>query len=116
MDRALTIGSLAKEAGVNVETIRYYQRRGPGHEPAKPLGGHRHYASAVVSRVRFIKRAQRLGFSLEEIANLLRQEDGRSCQATRMLAEKKLAVIEERIAELGQMRRMLRRLVAQCTE
>ncbi len=63
MNEELTIGRLAKAAGVNVETIRYYQRRGLVDEPYKPLGGHRRYAPSAVSRVRFIKRAQQLGFS-----------------------------------------------------
>ena len=61
MNVELTIGRLAKAAAVNIETIRYYQRRGLVDEPAKPLGGHRRYAPSAVSRVRFIKRAQQLG-------------------------------------------------------
>ena len=67
----LTIGRLADEAGVNVETIRYYQRRGLMAEPYKPINGHRRYAPDAVRRVHFIKRAQVLGFTLEEIGSLL---------------------------------------------
>ncbi|CAH5290707.1 Mercuric resistance operon regulatory protein (plasmid) [Citrobacter freundii] len=66
MATELTIGKLADAAGVNVETIRYYQRRGLLDEPAKPLGGHRRYPVDMVKRLRFIKRAQALGFTLSE--------------------------------------------------
>jgi MerR family mercuric resistance operon transcriptional regulator len=114
MNVELTIGRLANAASVNVETIRYYQRRGLVDEPDKPLGWHRRYASSAVSRVRFIKRAQQLGFTLEEVTSLLRLEDGQNCRETRLLAEHKLAVIEERIADLNRMRRMLKGLVGEC--
>src|SRR5439155_17889646 len=101
-------------AGVNVETIRYYQRRGLVDEPDRPLGGQRRYAPSAVSRVRFIKRSQQLGFTLEEVIGLLRLQDGQSCRETRLLAEHKLALIEDRIADLSRMRRMLKGLVAEC--
>jgi MerR family transcriptional regulator, mercuric resistance operon regulatory protein len=114
MSKQLTIGRLAEAAGVNVETIRYYQRRGLVDEPYKPPGGHRRYAPAAASRVRFIKRAQQLGFTLEEVGSLLRLEDSQSCRETRRLAEHKLASIEERLADLNRMRRMLKGLIAQC--
>ncbi len=109
-----TIGAVAKAAGVNVETIRYYQRRGLVDEPSKPLGGHRRYAPSAASRVRFIKRAQQLGFTLEEVTGLLRLQDGQSCRETRLLAEHKLAMIEDRIADLTRMRRMLNGLIKEC--
>ena len=64
---AMTIGHLAKEAGVNVETIRYYQRRGLLEEPEKPIGGHRRYPRVALDRIAFIRRAQKLGFSLAEV-------------------------------------------------
>ena len=114
MNEELTIGRLAKVAGVNIETIRYYQRRGLVEEPLKPAGGHRRYRSSTVSRVRFIKRAQHLGFTLEEINELLRLEDGQSCRETRLLAEQKLTEIERRIADLTRMRGTLRGLIAEC--
>ena len=114
MNEELTIGRLAKAAGVNVETIRYYHRRGLVDEPDKPLGGHRRYARTTVSRVRFIKRAQHLGFTLEEVTQLLQLEDGKSCRETRLLAEQKLALIEERIADLTRMRRTLKKLITEC--
>lgn len=115
MNEELTIGRLAKVAGVNVETIRYYQRRGLVEEPSKPLGGYRRYASSAVSRVRFIKRAQQLGFTLEEVTELLRLEDGQNCRETRLLAENKLGSIEKRIADLTRMHRMLKGLIAECS-
>jgi MerR family mercuric resistance operon transcriptional regulator len=114
MTTELTIGQLAKAAEVNVETIRYYQRRRLLVEPPKPLGGQRRYTQNAVARVRFIKRAQQLGFTLQEIENLLLLEDGRSCRETRLLAEMKLAVIKERIRDLTQMQRLLKGLVTEC--
>ena len=112
----LTIGSLARAAEVNVETIRYYQRRGLLKEPARPPRGRRLYSDMVVRRVRFIKRAQRLGCTLDEVKGLLRLEDGQSCREARLLAEQKLAAIEQRLADLGSVRRLLKGLIAQCTE
>src|SRR5580704_16048247 len=100
----LTIGKLAERSGVNVETIRYYQRRGLLDEPKKPLGGHRRYPSDMTKRVRFIKRAQALGFTLEEVAGLLRLDAASACAETRELAAHKLALIQEKLAELGAMR------------
>jgi MerR family mercuric resistance operon transcriptional regulator len=114
MERELTIGLLARAAEVNVETIRYYQRRGLMQEPAKPPHGRRRYSGGAVKRVRFIKRAQQLGFTLEEVKNLLRLEDGQSCRETRLLAEQKLAVIEQRLADLTRVRRLLSSLIAEC--
>lgn len=116
MEEKLTIGRVAQAAGVNVETIRYYQRRGLLDEPDKPLGGHRRYAVAVASRVSFIKRAQQLGFTLEEVKGLLLLEDGQNCRETRLLAQHKLASVEARIADLGRMRRLLKGLIAECDD
>ena len=114
MAAELTIGQLARASDVNVETIRYYQRRELLDEPDRPLGGHRRYASAAVRRVKFIRRAQQLGFTLEEVKSLLRLEDGGGCRETRQLAERKLTIIEARIAALTRMRSALRELVTQC--
>ena len=116
MMEKLTIGRLAQVAAVNVETIRYYQRRGLLDEPKKPLGGHRRYADSAAGRVSFIKRAQQLGFTLEEVKGLLKLEDGQSCRETRLLAEHKLALIEVRIGDLNRMRRLLKGLIAECEE
>src|SRR5258708_10461404 len=116
MQDKLTIGGIAQAAGVNVETIRYYQRRGLLDEPEKPLGGHRRYASSAARRVRFIKRAQQLGFTLQEVKGLLLLEDGQSCRETRTLAEHKLAIIGARMADLSRMRRLLKGLIAECED
>ena len=114
MDRILTIGRLAGAAGVNVETVRYYQRRGLVAEPERPLNGIRRYSEDSVNRIRFIKRAQELGFTLAEVANLLALEDGRSCRETRELAGRKLAIVESRLTDLKRLRKTLRELVARC--
>ena len=91
----LTIGAFAKAAGVNVETIRFYQRKGLLPEPDKPYGSIRRYGETDVTRVRFVKSAQRLGFSLDEIAELLRLEDGTHCEEASSLAEHKLKDVRE---------------------
>lgn len=111
---AMTIGRLADAAGVNVETIRYYQRRGLMPEPDKPDSGHRRYAGNDVERVRFIKRAQVLGFTLEEIGSLLDLDQAHSCAQTRDLAAHKLVVIESKLADLRAMRKALTSLLRQC--
>ena len=110
----LTIGQVGKAAQVNVETIRYYQRLGLVAEPSREQGRIRHYGDDTVARLRFIKRAQLLGFTLDEVRNLLMLEDGQSCGATRALAEKKLNVIEARLADLTRMRKLLRGLIQEC--
>ncbi|TXF12282.1 Hg(II)-responsive transcriptional regulator [Pelomicrobium methylotrophicum] len=112
--QALTIGQVARAAGVNVETIRFYQRRKLMDKPEKPLRGVRRYGRAAVDRVRFIKRAQQLGFTLEEVRGLLALQDGRSCGEARRLAAAKLESVEERIADLQRMRRVLKTLIGQC--
>jgi MerR family mercuric resistance operon transcriptional regulator len=109
-----TIGRLAGEAGVNVETIRYYQRRGLMPEPARPSQGHRRYGADAVRRVRFIRRAKVLGFTLEEIAGLLALDEARACAETRGLAAHKLQVIEDKLADLRAMRKALKALVREC--
>lgn len=114
MSENLTIGTLAKRAGVNVETIRYYQRRDLLQEPAKPRSGFRHYTHDIVKRVRFIKRAQALGFTLEEITGLLALDERQACLETRAIAAHKLELIEEKIADLTKMRKALSRLVRAC--
>lgn len=110
----LTIGRLADEAGVNVETIRYYQRRGLMQEPAKPVNGHRRYPAEAIRRVRFIKRAQVLGFTLDEVGSLLELDEAHACADTRGLAANKLQVIEGKLADLKAMRKALTALLVQC--
>ena len=114
MTSELTIGRLADEANVNVETIRYYQRRGLMAEPAKPSNGHRRYGPAAIKRVHFIKRAQVLGFTLDEVGSLLELDEACACAATRDLAAHKLQVIEEKLADLKAMRKALMALLRQC--
>lgn len=82
----LTIGRLATAAGVNVETVRYYQRRRLMTEPERPMNGQRRYGIDAVKRVRFIKRAQGLGLTLDEIGSLLDLDESRACAETRELA------------------------------
>ncbi len=116
MSPNLTIGGVAKAAGVNVETIRYYQRLQILEEPAKPLGGVRRYADVAVTRVQFIKRAQELGFSLAEIQRLLRLGDPQSCGEARALASEKLALVESRVADLQRLRGVLKELIGRCDQ
>jgi len=111
----LTIGQVAREAGVNVETIRYYQRRGLIQEPAKPGRGFRRYPPETVARILFIKRAQNLGFTLREIAELLSLGEGR-CQDVYKLAQRRYSQVERQIADLRAMKRALRQLLVACEE
>lgn len=110
----LTIGLLAKAAGVNVETIRFYQRKGLLLEPDKPYGSIRRYGDADVVRVKFVKSAQRLGFSLDEIAELLLLDDGTHCAEASTLAEHKLQDVREKMADLARMEAVLSDLVCAC--
>ena len=112
--KSLTIGGFAQAAGVNVETIRFYQRKGLLPEPHKPLGSIRRYCATDVERVRFVKSAQRLGFSLDEIAELLRLEDGAHCKEASTLAEHKLKDVREKLADLTRMETALFELVRSC--
>jgi len=111
--KGITIGTLARKAGVNIETIRYYQRRGLLLEPPKPVEGYRLYPLDSVQRILFIKRAQRLGFSLEEIINLLQLGEG-NCSETKALAMQKLSAIETRLEDLEKMKKTLEDLVQRC--
>mgnify|MGYP001105629508 CR=1 FL=1 len=109
-----TIGSLAKATEVHIETIRYYQRRGLVGEPCKPLGGIRRYEEVHARRLRFIKHARTLGFSLNEVADLLALEDGHHCQEAERLGANKLATVRERIVQLHRVEQSLATLVDQC--
>lgn len=107
---------VASQAGVNVQTLRYYERRGLLAPPARLPSGYRDYLPETVRAVRFVKRAQQLGFSLEEIETLLELAAGGpvSCEMAKALASEKIAALEERIAALAAMRESLRRLVTTC--
>lgn len=110
----LTIGALARMAEVNVETIRFYQRKGLLPEPNRPYGSIRRYGTADVARVKFVKSAQRLGFSLDEVAELLKLEDGTHCDEARTLAEHKLKDVREKLADLRRIESALARLIDDC--
>lgn len=108
-----TIGKLAAAAGVNVETVRYYERRGLIAQPPGN-GGYRRYGAEHLERLAFIRRAQGMGFSLDEIGELMQLNDMSDHLQARRLAEAKLATISERIAHLQQMQHALQHLVKTC--
>lgn len=111
----LTIGKLAKQSGVTIETIRHYQRIGLLDEPEKPINGYRHYQAGAVSKIRFIKRAQQAGFTLKEIAALL-SLDGKQCAEVRQLAEQKCRQIDQQINALMTLKQTLEKLVDSCRQ
>ena len=111
-----TISRLAASANVHIETVRYYQRRGLLPEPERPLGGIRRYGPGDVSRLQFIRQAQTMGFSLDEIAGLLQVKGKRACEQTRQLAELKLADIRRRQGELRQLESDLIQMVSECSQ
>lgn len=114
--KSLTIGQLAQKAEVNVETVRYYERRGLMPEPPRRESGYRQYAEEDVARIRFIKHAQKLGFALNEILELLslRADPNTTCGDIKRQAEVKIADIEEKIRSLQKMKKGLEKLVASC--
>lgn len=114
MQPSFTIGRLASAGGVHVETVRYYQRRGLLPEPGRTLGSVRRYSGADADQLRFIKRAQAVGFTLAEIEGLIKARGNRSCNATRALAAEKLQAVEQRMRELSGLRRELRQWIAEC--
>lgn len=114
MPHSYTIAGLAGAAGVHIETIRYYQRLKLVPEPPRPTGGIRRYNNADAERLRFIKRAQVMGFTLEEIRSLIALQARRSCRDTRELAATKLRLVDARIRELRDLRKELAGLVADC--
>lgn len=113
MAKSLTIGHLANLSGVNIETVRYYQRIGIVDEPSKPVEGYRIYPSTTVERIRFIKRAQQLGFSLKEIADLLEMGDGH-CTDIMHRAEQKRDHIQQQINDLLKLKQTLDTLISRC--
>jgi Hg(II)-responsive transcriptional regulator len=113
----LTISQLAKQAQVNVETIRYYERRGLLSAPARRASGYRQYSQQDVACLRFIRHAKTLGFSLNEIADLLvlRVDPDITCQDVRKRAERKLTEVDAKIRLLEGMMVALQRLIAACS-
>ena len=114
MKSRMTIGRLAETAGVGVETVRFYQRAGLLAEPKRPVSGYREYGEADTRRIHFIKRAQTLGFSLEDIAGLLQLDGPHSCSVAHDLALEKLQIVEDKIRSLESIRDALWQMVRQC--
>ena len=113
-ERFLTIGQTAAAVGVNVETIRFYQRKGLLRKPDRPVGGIRRYQQTDVARVKFIKSAQRLGFSLDEIAQLLELDDGMRCSTAAQVASEHLENVQARLQDLNRIEAVLTTLLKQC--
>ena len=109
-------GQVARDAGVNIETLRYYERRGILPRPARRASGYRDYTDEAVNVIRFVKRAQELGFSLDEIETLLTLAAGgpESCDSARTLASRKLRELDQKMRSIRAMQDSLRRLVATC--
>jgi len=112
-----TIGQVAKQANVNIETLRYYERRGLIPRPRRTVANYRVYSSDNLRRVKFIKQAQGLGFSLQEIKKLLalRATPRARCADVRTYAAYKIEDIDEKIRSLARMRKTLERLIAECS-
>jgi MerR family mercuric resistance operon transcriptional regulator len=115
-NEALSIGQVARQAGVNVQTLRYYERRGILQPPQRSEAGRRQYPSETVRLLRFIKRAQDLGFTLKEIQELiaLRETRGRDRSRVRRLAAARLGDVDEKINRLRAIRKALATLVESC--
>ncbi len=116
VDARMTIGKVARRSGVGVETVRFYERNGLIPEPMRTDSGYRQYSEGTVSRIRFIRRAKDLGFTLREIKELLslRFQPGARCADVRAHAEAKIADIEEKIRTLQSMKAALVRLTMTC--
>lgn len=108
---ALTIGALARAAGLPISTLRYYERAGLLRPRSRSASNYRLYGSADLQRLRFIRAAQVTGFTLEDVALLLRPS---SCQRVQQLIEDRLSRVETRLAELRHVRQVLRRSLAEC--
>ena len=113
-DASLTIARLAKAADVGVQTVRYYERRGLVPQPTRKVGAYRRYDSNHVARIRFVRRAQELGFTLEEIETLLQLEDGTDRKTIRSIANTRLEQIKSRIRDLRRMERALAHVLEEC--
>lgn len=114
--KPLTIGRIAAQAGVGIDTIRFYERRGLLPEPSRTESGYRLYPPATISRLHFIRRAKALGFSLDEIATLLALQDaGGPKSEVKAITRRKLDQVEAKIADLERMRDVLRELDRDCT-
>lgn len=110
----MTIGGLAKACAVGVETVRYYQRRGLLSEPERGSGQVRRYGAEAVARLGFIRRAQDVGFTLEEVRELLKLGETPNCRGARALAAKKLEMVEARLRDLRRVQAALKEMVERC--
>lgn len=117
-DDSLTIGQVAKHAGVGVETIRFYEREGLIDKPERRPSGYRQYPSSVIDRIQFIRHAKQLGFSLGEIGDMfaLQVDSANSCRDVREKAQEKIDEIEQKMASLERIRVALQRLVEKCND
>jgi len=117
---AMTISELAKSAGVGIETVRFYQRKGLLFDPRPATLGHvpgrRHYGEAELRRLRFIRAAQAAGFALKEIDELLALDSTTERARARELARERIAALDARIAELQHARASLARLATECAK
>lgn len=111
---SFTIGTLARAAGVGIETVRFYQRKGLLAQPNRPAGGIRHYDADDLARLRFVKAAQRLGFSLNDVRELLRLQDGTHCAEAALIATRQLDDVRDKIASLRAMQTALTGLTREC--
>jgi len=111
----MRIGELARSVGVSVETIRYYQRIGLLELPQKPYGRTRSYGTEDLQRVRFIRRAQQLGFSLDDIRSLLELSSS-DCEQVQKLAAEKLNLVQEKLSQLRRIESVLTNTLKQCAK
>lgn len=111
---AMTIGQLAEKTGIHLETIRYYQRLGLMSTPERPHGSVRRYGADAVSRLHFIKRAQGLGFALDEVGLLLALSIGEHCTETRTVAEQRVEIVKKKISDLRKIQVALDKLINAC--
>jgi len=117
LDGPFTIGELASAAGIGVETVRFYERQGLLVRPSKPMHGYRHYPAETLKRIEFIRRAKAVGFSLDEIGELLalRARPGSPCKTVRARALAKRDAIDAKLRELEALRCAVQELVEVCT-
>lgn len=108
-----TISKLAKQLNINIETVRFYERRGLIKQPIKPAQGYRHYPDDTVNRIQFIKRSQELGFTLNEIVHLLSLND-QPCGQVQEMAESKLSIVQAKMKDLRRLEKALKVLLTQC--
>lgn len=115
--QGLSIGSLSKLSGVNIETIRYYEKIGVMPKPARSAGGYRVYGQDHVKRLHFVRRGRELGFSLDELRGLLRLVDGHSytCAEVHVLTVEHLKDVRQKISDLRRLERVMSEIAASCS-